>query len=428
MGENLYWTKTKSVLLYTEKRNYPGKGPVNEILNENVLAVEQTGRRKRSMVLPVPTRIILNERGVSFFLVHQRFLHPFETADGAKYFGFRLERVNYAWLKKLFLRGYIEKVEIQVKDITNNNLAVRDAIKMVFFAMFRRRINLTVLDYIYDSPMLRAWNRANPKKIIGPGVKISEKSLRDLLHNMEEQVADMRNGLTGRIIAKLSPSTMVIWEDEKRLTNFIRELIEDIDPLIMFVLVGSKPDDRELLVRNISRWVSEFVRRVDILDLASLLGIELVSAAERSALVRLMENLPDIRTYLESPIRRKSLMDKKNFRGSTVVVAVPKDISSEKRRLRFRFSVYNDGADVESERKLMEDFTEHSYSFNSGQPLEDFFKHPRNALSVYEDNGLCFYYLTILREQCGKENILLDTHIKASASGRSVVTTLRFGF
>jgi hypothetical protein len=401
---------------------------MNEIVNQDAQAVDRAEQRKRSMFLPVPTRIILNERGVSFFLAHQRFLHPFETVDGTKYFGFRLERVNYAWLKRLFLKGYIEKVEIQVKDITNNNLVVRDAIKMVFFAMFRRRINFTILDYVYDSPMLRAWNRANPKKTIGPGAKISEKSIRDLLQTMGDRVADIKTDLINGISSKLAPSTAVIWEDEKRLNNFIHELIDEIDPLIMFVLVGSKPDDKELLIRNISHWVSEFIRRVDVLDLASLLGIELVSAAERSALVRLMGNRPDIRTYLESPIRRKSLMAEKNFRGSTVVVAVPKESSTEKRRLRFRFSVYNDGADIESERKLMEDFTERSYSFNSGQPLEDFFKHPQNTISVYEDNGLCFYYLTILREQCGKENILLDTHIKASPSGRSVVTTLRFGF
>jgi hypothetical protein len=176
--------------------------------------------------------------------------------------------------------------------------------------------------------------------------------------------------------------------------------------------------------------VAEFVRRVDILDLASLLGIELASAAERSALVRFLGNRSDTRVYLESPSRRASLIAEKNFRGSTVVVAVPREINDGKYRLRFRFSVYNDGSNVEADRKLMEDFTERSYSFSSGQDLEDFFRSAQrgHVPGIYEDNGLCFYYLNILRQQCTKENILLETHIKASTSGRSVVTTLRFGF
>jgi hypothetical protein len=382
------------------------------------------------MFFNIPTRIILSGAGVSFFVSHNRFLHRFETADGSKYFGFRLERVNYSWLKKLFLKGYLEKVEIQVKDISQNNQFLGDAIRMVFFAMYRRRINLSIMENIYDSPMLRAWNRANPKKQIRPGTRISEKSLRDLLQTMPDKVTDIQNRLFELILANLPPSDLMAGgEDRRRIHNFIRELVTDTDPLIFFVLVGSKSDDQETLLRNISRQISQYVNHIDILDLASLLGIELVSAAERSALVRLMGDRADIRSYLESPERRKELMAEKKFRGSTVVVAVPKEILTEKHRLRFRFSVYNDGADVDMERKLMEDFTERSYSFSSGQALDEFFKTSRQGTAaVYEDNGLCFYYLTILQEQCGKNHLNLETHIQASASGKSVVTTLRFGF
>jgi hypothetical protein len=123
-------------------------------------------------------------------------------------------------------------------------------------------------------------------------------------------------------------------------------------------------------------------------------------------------------------------MEEKHFRGSTIVIAMPGETVSENRRLRFRLSVYNDGADAESERKLMEDFTERSYSFNEGRHLADFFKIPsyKREPWVYEDNGLCFYYLTILQEQCRTNKILLDANIKQSGSSDSVVTTLRFGF
>jgi hypothetical protein len=60
----------------------------------------------------------------------------------------------------------------------------------------------------------------------------------------------------------------------------------------------------------------------------------------------------------------------------------------------------------------------------------DFFKIPayKRKSWVYEDNGLCFYYLTILQEQCRSNKILLDANIKQSGSSDSVVTTLRFGF
>jgi hypothetical protein len=397
----------------------------------NEIQEKAPGRRKRNSFLPIPSRIILNEEGVAFFISHKRLLHPFETADGARHFGFRLEKAGFAWLKKLLFKGYIEKIEIQVNDITAHRQHLEDGIKMVFFSMFRRRINLSILEYVYESPMVRAWNRTNPKKSIGPGVRIAEKNIRDLLSSRAaDTVEALKIELCQNILKKIPAPVWDIREDNRGIQNFIRELIEDMNPFIFFVLAKSAGEDKRKLMWNISGRIRDFLYNLDILNLASLLAIELVSAAERSSLVRLLENTGNIRAVLESPQRRKAIMEEKRFRGSTVVVAVPREIPRENRRLRFRLSVYNDGADAEAERKLMEDFTERSYSFKEGRHLEDFFKDHRNSLGsgVYEDNGLCFYYLTILQDRCRKNNILLDANIKESHSGESVVTTLRFGF
>jgi hypothetical protein len=279
--------------------------------------------------------------------------------------------------------------------------------------------------------MLRAWNRANPKKSIGPGVRIEAEVFRELLQSLAaDRIGEVKADLFNKIITHLPGSVIDSREDPREIQNFIRELIAGFNPLITFVLIGSRREDRFLLVQNISARIIESIRRLDILNLASLLTVELVSAAERSALVRLLGNTGDTRTTLESPGRRKSIIEDKGFRGSTVVAAVPRESAPENRRLRFRVSVYNDGADAERNRKLMEDFTERSYSFKDGQNLEDFFKTSpgRRDPGMYEDNGLCFYYLTILQEQCRKNNILLESAVKKAHTGESVVTTLRFGF
>ncbi|MDR1931307.1 MAG: hypothetical protein LBQ57_00655 [Spirochaetales bacterium] len=386
-------------------------------------------KRHRDLFLFLPSRIILNERGVSFFMSHGHTLHRFETADGERHFGFRFERTGFAWLKKLLLKNYLKKIEIQVKDISACRVHVEDAVKMVFFSMFRHRINSSVIESVYDSPMLRAWNRANPKKSIGPGVKIAEESFRELLNSrMPGKMEDLKSELFHKIIETLPPSFIETREDPRDLHNFVRELIADLNALILFVLAGSRGEDRARLIQNICKVIIEFIHRFDILNLASFLAIELVSAAERSSLVRMLEISDDIKSILESPDRRKSIMSQKRFRGATVVLAVPPDIPPENRRLRFRLSVYNDGADAQAERKLMEDFTERSYTFKDGRHLEEFFKRSGREPGVYEDNGMCFYYLTILQEQCRKNNILLDATVKSSHSGESVVTTLWFGF
>jgi hypothetical protein len=389
-------------------------------------------RRQRNLFLCVPSRIILNEKGISFFISHNHRLHRFETADGERHFGFRLEKTGFAWLKKLLLKDYLKKIEIQVKDISACRLHVEDAVKMVFFSMFRRRINSSIMEYIYESPMLRTWNRANPKKSIGPGMNIAEGAFRRLLDSrMPGELEQLKSELFHKVIQTLPASFVETREDPRDLHNFVRELINDLNSLILFVLAGSGGEERRRLIQNICEVIREALRRFDILNLASFLTIELVSAAERSSLVRMLEHSGDVKSILESPERRKSIMEEKRFRGATVVLAVPPETFSGNRRLRFRLSVYNDGADLAAERKLMEDFTERSYTFKDGRHLEEFFKTPgtgRGAgAGVYEDNGMCFYYLTILRDGCAKNNILLDAAVKNSHSGKSVVTTLWFG-
>ncbi|MDR1507962.1 MAG: hypothetical protein LBI67_12760 [Treponema sp.] len=403
-----------------------------EALPRGVFSPEDR-RNQEDLFFHIPSRIILNERGISFFTSHQKALHHFETADGGRHFGFRMEKTIFSWLKKLILKNYLKKIEIQVKDISACRLQLEDAVKLVFFSMFRRRINASVLEYVYDSAVVRAWNRMNPKKSIGPGMRMAEESFRELLNSrISGRLEELRAELYDKIVQNLSPSLAGRREDSVDVHNFIAELVFHINPLVLFVLAGSKEEDKFTLFQNISRGISEFIRRLDTVNLAAFLTVELVSAAERSALVRLLEHRGDMPDILENPDKRKSLMAEKQFRGSTVTASVPEEVSRESRRVRFRISVYNDGAEAGSERRLMEDFTEHGFIFKDGMDIGECLKSSRSrresGLDVYENNGLCFYHLAELREQCRKNNILLDVSVKNAHSGKAAVTTLWFGF
>jgi hypothetical protein len=402
-------------------------------------AAYEAGRdetRRRNLFFAIPSRIILTERGISFFIAHNRPLHCFEAAGGERQFGFRLEAAGYQWLKKLIMNRYLKKAEVQVRDAGACRGHLEDVVKLVFFSMFRHRINVSLLGYIYESPIIRAWNRSNPKKSIGPGMKIREGPFRDLLYAKSPgRLEELKGELYRGVIKHLPVPSAEHRDDYRERRNFIADVISGVNPLILFVLAGSKDIDKLTLIHNISRGILEFIHRLDIVNLAALLAVELVSTAERSALVRLLENTGNITGILGDPDKRKAVMKEKHFRGSTVVVSVPADIPRENRRLRFRSSVSNDGADAEEERKLMEDFTVQNFTFRDGRDLEEFFKLPwsRREISVrgnsvYEDNGLCFYHLNTLRNQCKRNKILLDAAIKNSPSGKSVVTSLWFGF
>ena len=222
-----------------------------------------------------------------FFQTHNRALRRFDDSGGNTRFGFVMETIDLSWLKKMLLKGFVEKIEIKISEIARCSEVLSDAVRLVFFSMFRHRITLSVLNHVYNSPILCAWNRANPKYSIGPGVNLPNQTLRKILSSIEPSVAQVQAQLKERIVGR----NAVFWgkfDEEDKLDFLIDEIIRDLDPLVLFILVGSKEKDRILLMNDIASQITAFISMVDAIDMAALLSVELASAAERSALLRNM--------------------------------------------------------------------------------------------------------------------------------------------
>ena len=399
--------------------------------------------REKIRFISVPARFILNEAGVSFFQKHDRPMRYFEDSGGASRYGFDMETIDLAWLKKMLLKGLVEKIEIEIQEIARTNVVLSDAVRLIFFSMFRHRITLSVLDHIYNSPMLRAYNRANPKRSIGPGVVLSKETIKAALKPLEVTVIKIQIQLRGLVVNRLR-SIEDKWDDKNKLALFIEEIIQELDPLIFLILVGSKEKDRIVLINNIATQIADFANMVDLLDMASLLSIELASAAERSAMMRVMtqQNISDIFKVIP---RLRHLMKENKFKGTTIVISIPRHMNKNKERLKFRLSFYNDAADADTERKLMEDFSYLNRRFvpepaaeprrGRGSPpvkdLGDFFYKEE----VYGDNAMRCYYLSMLRQLCDRHNIIMDLGIRTNKhlsqdlteNAEASVTTLSFG-
>ena len=355
---------------------------------------------------------------MSFFQKHKRPLHRFEDSEGEDRFGFTMTAIDLSWLKKMLMKGFVEKLEIRILDIASSSEILSGAVRIIFFAMFRRRIGLSALEQIYRSPLLRSWNRANPRRAIGPEERIPRHILKAALEPLADRVGAIREDLRNRVAA----GTMYVkrtWDDEQKLAFFIDETVAELDPLVFFVLAGSAAEERAALLGTLAAQIASFAGMVDLLDMAGLLSIELAGAAERSALFRVMTRRRE-RHFSPAAEDLKALVRKSAFRGSTIVVSIPRRVSREG-RLKFRFSFYNDGADVNMERALMEDFTERSGRYGPEKNLEDFFQERGNGGS-----GVRVYYLDILRRLCERHRVKLRSGI--SAGGNASVTNLSFGF
>jgi len=331
------------------------------------------------------------------------------------------------WLKKMLLNGFIEKIEMKITEIARTSDILNDAIRLIFFAMFRHRITISVMDHIYNSPVLRAWNRANPKRFIGPGVTVPKETIKTVLKPLETSIVEIQMRIQRLVMNKID-QVRSKWDDEEKLFFLIDEIVFSLDPLISFILVGSKEEDRDLLIKSIASQIIAFADMADAIDMASLLSIELASAAERSALTRVMTQ-QNISGLLKDIPNLKPLVTESKFRGTTIVVSIPRYAGKSKDRLKFRLSFYNDAADADTERRLMEDFSGQNKRFGVETNLDDLF----SKEGVSGDNAMRFYYLTMLRQLCEKRGIIMNLSIRAAQGSsqdfleNASVTTLSFG-
>jgi len=106
-------------------------------------------------------------------------------------------------------------------------------------------------------------------------------------------------------------------------------------------------------------------------------------------------------------------------------------MNKNKERLKFRLSFYNDAADADTERRLVEDFTGLNRRLVPAKDMDDFFYKEE----FYGDNAMRCYYLAMLRQLCNRHNILMDFDIRTdknfskdlAESTGALVTTLSFG-
>ncbi|MCL1817369.1 MAG: hypothetical protein FWG35_00470, partial [Spirochaetaceae bacterium] len=90
------------------------------------MAVQEEPQRK-DKIIRVPARIVLNEAGEQFFRKHAMAMYRFEDSGGAR-FGFTMKSLDLPWLKKMLLKGFVEKIEIQVFAIAKSNEVLSDAV------------------------------------------------------------------------------------------------------------------------------------------------------------------------------------------------------------------------------------------------------------------------------------------------------------
>jgi hypothetical protein len=382
--------------------------------------------RERKRCLDLRARIVLSDEGTKFFKARVQNLSCFEALDGEPRYGFRLKSVDVPWLRRLLLSDFIDKAEFPVRDVGSVKNELGDLARLVVFALLYGRFRTAVGARVIDSDVIRRWNRAHPHQAFDAKNAVSPLELRGVMEGRADSIETLKKEILVPVLRQLQIDERRAPDDKRRLAHFARELLNTLDPLVFFVLLGSQADDRQAMEADVVKEIFACLEKADLADYLTLMVLELMGAAERTTLIELVgADVPpsQLRSQLENPEMRRALLSRlPNGLAAAMVWSLARRWSLGRWRYRLRLSLHDGSSSFEDSKRLFEERGRLSVSDKS---LKEFYD---QGTGPYGDDGLGWYYLSFLGEACENMGVGFEASVRQRPGSGTAAVNLVFVF
>ncbi len=390
------------------------------------LPVRTTSGRERKRCLDMRARIVLNDAGTRLFLSRIPTLHRFDGVDGEAHYGFRLRTIDMPWLRRLLLSNLLDKAEFPVSDVGSVKGDLGDLSKLVIFSLLYNRFRSAVTARAVDSDVIRRWNRLHPHQAMDAQNAASTPELRSALSSRLTAIDEIKREILIPVLKDLRLDEKRSSEDRHRLEYFAKDLLQHMDPLVFFVLMGSPPQIRQSIESDISKELEACLDKADLADYLTLMVLEIMSAAERSTLIELAGPTiapMKLRAMLENPHDRNLLLARlPNGLGSAMVWSLSSRWSLGRWRYRLRLSLFDGSSSYEDSKRL---FEERGRLTVGDRSLKEFYD---SGSGPYGDDGLGWYYLSFLGDACQNMGVGFEASVRERTGKGTAAVNLVFVF
>ena len=383
---------------------------------------------QKKSTLMLPLRIVFTQEGSSQFLSKNTKLKKMKLADNTEEFGIETNSIAPSLLQRMFLADYISKLEITMPEFSSSRQDILDLSKLTVYGVLYKQMDKMVLSQIFETEILKKYNRLNPSQMFDSKTQMSTSSLRAKMLVMESQYQRVKDEILKPVRGKILASKDVTIE-EKNVSLLLAEKYMDNLSLYTWYLILRffKGDDFAVIQRIIQPILESFMDKSQIAEYIALMLMELAINSENNNFRKeakimyrgIMDETqaiydPDIRKKIISEITRKREFVSISWRfggGSTSIGT----------QNRLQIMLYNK-EDVYDE--LKENIDSQKASSSKEKSLIDFY----NTSSEQDDTSLGLYYLSYLSEACQKVNVKFDSLVNQFSTNDLTVITLSFNF
>jgi hypothetical protein len=358
--------------------------------------------------IDLPANIILSAEGIQVLSNSKTPLRRLNSRSGQAREGLHSQAFNAATVQKLIMNSYIDEIYYASGEFLSKRAQIISTTNLVIYAMLYKMLSPTLAKKVIESPVLREYNRRNPRSAIVDFKAIPQRVMDDFLAKnkavLDRIEQEMMDAVLGRITADKSLSE----EDKIVRMRSLEKFVRWVDKRIwyLYLIIYQTPLKKEIE----AAYIDLFYQYLDVTQIAVHTGnlvMEFIQNAEKAHLERIIvqHNLArrdQVDLYLRQKLNREQVVSLAERSKQLLEVAwlFHTDRISAGKAYNVKIVISNFGLINESTRDAL---AKKLKTDTSGIALSDFYEDSGDTGKL--GAGLGLLYNSYLEEVCRQKGI-----------------------
>jgi len=279
--------------------------------------MDQPASERKDRYLKMPADIILSKEGMGIVSQSQLAISKMNDHKGAHKEGIAAGSINAQTLQKMVMNSYVEEILVHQPQLLTFRNEIISTNNLVIYAMLYKKLTPTISDKLFQSHIVKDFNRKNPKNAVVSLQQINRKTMEELMLRQKGAFDALKKEIHNEVERRIAENTALSIEDKQLQTRSLDKFIAWIDPRIWYLYyIICQTGARQEMLRDLSGIIAVYLKRTQIATHLSSLVMELIQNAEKAHFERIV-----IRRDLTGPGGADAYLRKKENREVVAATA-----------------------------------------------------------------------------------------------------------
>lgn len=264
-----------------------------------------------------PASIVLSAEGVQVLSKSRTTIQRVPARGGQPKEGLLSQAFNAATVQKMIMNSYIDEIYYASAEFLTKRQQIISTTNLIIYAMLYKMLSPTLARKVIDSPVLREYNRRNPKAAILDFKHVPQKVMDDFLVKNKAVLARIEHEMIDAVLSRIMADTKLPEEDKIVRMRSLEKFVRWVDKRIwyLYLIIYQTPLKAEIEKAYVDLFF-QYLDNTQIAVHAGNLVMEFIQNAEKAHLERVI-----VRNHLAPADKVDEYLRSKAHREQAIALA-----------------------------------------------------------------------------------------------------------